>query len=506
MTSLPFRFGSPEQFAACRRLLEDASYTEDALLTHYHIDALSRLLGRRTRAASVDHPLELLTQLFVDGLFATREQIESLLGPGSIDILTALGLVIPSAQSQGLWAATVMLYPRRGRYFASDRPRGVDGSATDRMEDIVFSALTDDTERFLDLLPDEPCESLLDLGTGAGVAALVAAGSVGHVWAVDITERAARFAEFNQRLNAVPNVTVLQGDLYAPVHDLRFDRIVLHPPYVPALRQTLIYQDGGLDGQDTTRRAVTELARHLNPGGRFYCLTLGVDSEDAPFEQAARQWLEPEGAAFDVAFMARQTISLGFLARSVALRSGRGAAGVARLEEAFASLRIREFVYGGLVIQRHRAPRPGFTVRRQRSLAVGEAALPWLLRWETELASRGSEWLLDTRPVASPTVEFVVTHRMVDGELTPIAYRMQTDQPLDMEARAAPWMGALIARCDGRVSAREHFASLKEAGAFPEQIGPDDFARVLGQLVSGGFIWIPGFEPGTRPRQSSMLV
>jgi len=211
-------------------------------------------------------------------------------------------------------------------------------------------------------------------------------------------------------------------------------------------------------------------------------------------------------AAFDVAFMARQTISLGFLARSVALRSGRGAAGVARLEEAFASLRIREFVYGGLVIQRHRAPRPGFTVRRQRSLAVGEAALPWLLRWETELASRGSEWLLDTRPVASPTVEFVVTHRMVDGELTPIAYRMQTDQPLDMEARAAPWMGALIARCDGRVSAREHFASLKEAGAFPELIGPDDFARVLGQLVSGGFIWIPGFEPGTRPRQSSMLV
>ena len=495
MTSLPLLFGSPEQFAACRRVLQGASYTEDALLAYHHIDVLSGMLGRRARAAAVDNPLELLTQLFVDGLFASREQIESLLGPGSIDILAALGLVIPSPQNRGLWTGTVMLYPRRGRYFVSDRPRSVDGSPTDRMEDIVFSALTDDTERFLDLLPDEPCESLLDLGTGAGVAALVGAGSAKHVWAVDITERAARFAEFNQRLSAVPNVTVLQGDLYAPVHDLRFDRIVVHPPYVPALRQTLIYQDGGLDGQDITRRAVTGLARHLNPGGRFYCLTLGVDSEDAPFEQAVRQWLEPEGAAFDVALMARQTISLGFLARGVALRSGRGAAGAARLEEAFASLRIREFVYGGLVIQRHRAPRPGFTVRRQRSPAVGEAALPWLLRWETELASRGSEWLLDTRPVASPTVEFVVTHRMVDGELSPIAYRMQTDQPLDMEARATPWMGALIARCDGQVSARQHFASLKEAGAFPEQIGPADFAQVLGQLVSGGFIWIPGFEP-----------
>lgn len=493
MTSLPFRFGSPEQFAACRRLLEDASYTEDALRAHYGLDALSSV-ARRAPATSIEDRLELLTQLFVYGLHATRGQIESLLPPGSLEALAALGLLVPSTHNQELWAGTVMLYPRRGHYFVSDRSRNIDGSPIERMGDIVFSALTDDTERFLDLLPAEPCESLLDLGTGAGVAALVGAGSARHVWAVDITDRAARFAEFNRRLNAVPNVTVLQGDLYAPVHDLQFDRIVIHPPFVPALHQTLIYQDAGLDGQDITRRAVSQLARHLNPGGRFYCLTVGVDAEDAPFEQTVRGWLGPDATPFDVAFLPRQIISLSFLARSVALKSGLGSVGALRLEDTFKSLRIREFVYGAIVIQRHRSSRAGFTVRRQRS-TVGEAALPWLLHWETELASRGSEWLLDTRPVAPPTVEFVVTHRMVDGELSPIGYRMQTDHPLSTEARAAPWMGALIARCDGRASAREHFASLKEAGAFPEQIGPADFARVLGQLVSGGFLWIPGFEP-----------
>lgn len=418
-----------------------------------------------------------------------------MLAPGALETLAALGLLAPSIHNRELWAGTVMLYPRRGFYFASDRARSVDGSPVERMQDIVFSALTEDTERFLELLPDDPCDSLLDLGTGAGVAALIAAGSARHVWAVDITERAARFAEFNQRLNGVANVTVLQGDLCAPVHDLRFDRIVLHPPYVPALRQALVYQDAGLDGQDVTRRAVSQLARHLNPGGRFYCLTLGVDCEDAPFEHAVRQWLEPEDAEFDVAFVARQSISVGFLARSVALKSGQGAAGAARLEEGFGRLRIREFVYGAIVVQRLRSPRPAFTVRRQRSLAGGEAALPWLLRWETELASRGSEWLLDTRPIASPAVEFVVTHRMQEGELSPIVYRMQTDRPFSTEARAAPWMGALIARSDGSLRAREHFISLQEAGAFPDGIGPADFARVLGQLVSGGFLWIPGFEP-----------
>jgi SAM-dependent methyltransferase len=418
-----------------------------------------------------------------------------LLSPRALDTLAALGLLVPSIHNRELWAAPVMLYPRGGLYFTSDRPRSIDGSPMERMQDIVFSGLTDDTERFVELLPDEPCDSLLDLGTGAGVAALIAASSARHVWAVDITERAALFAEFNQRLNGLANVTVLQGDLCAPVHDLRFDRIVLHPPYVPALRQTLIYQDAGLDGQDITRRAVSQLARHLNPGGRFYCLTVGVDGEDAPFEQAVRQWLEPDDAAFDVAFVPRQTVSVGFMARSVALKSGQGAPGATRLEEAFASLKIREFIYGAIVIQRHRSSRPGFTVRRQRSPAGGQAAIPWLLRWETELASRGSEWLLDTRPRASSAVEFLVTHRMVAGELAPTAYRLQTDHPFSTEARAAPWMGALIARCDGAVSARDHFAGLKEQGAFPVGVGLTDFARVVAQLVSGGFLWIPGFEP-----------
>jgi methylase of polypeptide subunit release factors len=35
-------------------------------------------------------------------------------------------------------------------------------------------------------------------------------------------------------LNDVSNVTVLQGDLYDPVQGQRFDRITIHPPYVPA--------------------------------------------------------------------------------------------------------------------------------------------------------------------------------------------------------------------------------------------------------------------------------
>jgi len=470
-------------------------YTEEALLARYHLEALSDLRSRRERAESIGDALELLTQLFVDGQYATRDQIASLLPHGALEALAALGLVRPNVYNSELWAATVMLYPRSGVLLASDRPTALDSGAVQDVQDIVFSALTDNTERFLELLPGEPCDCFLDLGTGTGVAALVAASSARHVWAVDVTERSTRFAEFNRQFNGVTNVTVLQGDLYAPVTDLRFDRIAIHPPYVPALQQALIYQDAGLDGQDITRRAVSQLPRYLSPGGRFYCLTLGVDSEDALFEQTVRQWLQADDAGFDVAFTPRNSISVGFMARSVAIKSSNGMRDAARLEEAFKRLNIREFVYGDIIIQRHAAPRPGFTVRRQRAPGSGRAEVDWLLRLETELASRGTEWLLGTRPRASPHVELLATHRMANGELAPTGYRLQTNHPFSMEAKATQWIGVLVARCDGKVTGREHYVFLREQNAFPESVSPGQFARLLGQLVSGGFILLPGCEP-----------
>jgi hypothetical protein len=36
---------------------------------------------------------------------------------------------------------------------------------------------------------------------------------------------------------------------------------------------------------------------------------------------------------------------------------------------------------------------------------------------------------------------------------------------------------------------------LRDEKAFPDRVSPEEFAQLLAQLVSGGFILIPGFEP-----------
>ena len=48
-------------------------------------------------------------------------------------------------------------------------------------------------------------------------------------------------------------MTVVEGDMYAPVEGLTFDRIVTHPPYIPAKQTGLIFRDGGEDGEQIIR-------------------------------------------------------------------------------------------------------------------------------------------------------------------------------------------------------------------------------------------------------------
>ena len=77
--------------------------------------------------------------------------------------------------------------------------------------DIVYPALTQSTREFLLFLPDETCESFLEVCAGSGVAAIQAAGYARQAWATDLAHRSAHFAAFNAALNDTQNVTVSKG-------------------------------------------------------------------------------------------------------------------------------------------------------------------------------------------------------------------------------------------------------------------------------------------------------
>lgn len=118
--------------------------------------------------------------------------------------------------------------------------------------------------------PVKPLARVLDLGCGAGTAALMFADGGAEVVGSDINPRAIVLAKLNQTLNARANVTFLTGDLFEPVGTDRFDLIVAQPPFVskPDSEEAVAYLHGGARGDELLLRILGQLPAHLAPGGR----------------------------------------------------------------------------------------------------------------------------------------------------------------------------------------------------------------------------------------------
>jgi ribosomal protein L3 glutamine methyltransferase len=144
-------------------------------------------------------------------------------------------------------------------------------------------------------LAAEP-RSVLDLCTGSGAIAIQAAIAFEHalVDGVDIEPTAYALAQRNIALNDVgKQVTVHQGDLYAPVAGKRYDLILSNPPYVNADAMAALPEEfrkepalalaGGADGMDLVRRIISGAAQQLAPHG---LLVIEIGHEAAYFEAA----------------------------------------------------------------------------------------------------------------------------------------------------------------------------------------------------------------------------
>jgi methylase of polypeptide subunit release factors len=107
----------------------------------------------------------------------------------------------------------------------------------------------------------------LDLCTGSGAIALLAARHAEAVVGTDMSRRALRLARLNAKLNAVDGITWRQGDLFEPAGDERFDLITANPPFVISPATEFTYRDAGYEDDTLTRSVVVGAADRLREGG-----------------------------------------------------------------------------------------------------------------------------------------------------------------------------------------------------------------------------------------------
>src|SRR5437763_131753 len=131
-----------------------------------------------------------------------------------------------------------------------------------------YVAVYTPTSRLCDSLTPRPrIARALDVGSGSGIHALLAAAHAEHVVATDVNARALAFIELNAALNGVTNVECRRGSLFEPVAGETFDLITCNAPYVVSPESRWAYRDSGLQADEISERGVHEAAAHLTDGG-----------------------------------------------------------------------------------------------------------------------------------------------------------------------------------------------------------------------------------------------
>ncbi len=264
----------------------------------YNEDAIDELLGDGAWSNALEDvpvherrlpqtPLANAIRLFFLELPLSRRDAEPALGKQALAALERIGLAEIGADVFPLGR----IAPVGSLLLASDR---LSTDPTHDPSDYVSTYTP--TARLCDLLTPRPrTGSALDVGTGNGVHALLAAQHSKHALATDVNPRALAFTKLNAALSGLDNVETRRGSLYEPVAGERFDLITCNAPFVVSPERRWVYRDGAHDGDELSKRVVRETAGHLADGGfATVCVSwLGRDVS-APDERVV-EWVEDSG-------------------------------------------------------------------------------------------------------------------------------------------------------------------------------------------------------------------
>jgi SAM-dependent methyltransferase len=489
------RLAEDEEFDAARLVFRSCGYDEPGVIGRLEIEEIARFKsirqGRRT-ALDIQGPIDVLIRLFLDGEMVQDAAARALLPEGAIDSLLALNLVALNLVAPGPagWLSTVLIYPGFGLLMTSDRAPDPNLSNAPLPPDAVYPAVIENTREFIAALPATPCEALLDIGTGSGIAALLAASRYArHAWGADITPRAVHFAEFNRRLNGIANASFVEGDMYAPVEGMTFDRIVAHPPYVPAAKTRLIYRDGGEDGEQILRRAIEGLPRFLRPGGSFRAMAMAADCEGETFEERIRKWLGASEAGFDLVLVSHWLREPAQFIANTRAHGDVPADEVRYLEELWKRRKVQFLFHGRILLRRFAEARPAVTARVQKGSGMTGEHIEWLIDWEARARNPVSlEWLMGLRPSIAPQCRLVVQHSVQEGRFAARDFALSCPSPFDTDCRVEPWLAALISGCDGHKTVRDHLEETRRNGQLAANYGAKDFAAIIVAMVSAGIL------------------
>src|ERR1700677_704174 len=449
-------------FAPLREALRRAEFTPSAL---------TETLVLQNPAASVDLPMALLRteaptpyhtlpRLFILEHPITEDRAREAVGAMPLDQSIDCNLL---RRVPGGVQATVKLAPFEQVFFVSDFSHQFKLEPYPR--DYV-SGFSPASRSLACLTIRQPVETVLDVGTGAGMQAILASAQAKKIVGTDTNQRALNFAAFSARLNALDNFQWREGSFFEPAPEL-FDLVVANPPYVISPQSSLLFRDGGGQGDSVSEHIVRESARHLNENGFAVMLLNWHHQSDEDWAVRPLQWMAGNGCD---GWLLRFTEHEPLLYAATWLRQTEGQhtqrygellgqwtdyyrkSGILRLS-------------AGAVILRKRKGRPNWTRHDSMQGAQGGGAcsahILQIFAAEDFLRSlAGDDALLDHRLSVSP--DLCLDQRLVvsDRQWVAQALMLNLTRGLPFPGHADVQLLQLLVRCDGQSTLRECIESV----------------------------------------------
>lgn len=465
-----------------RAVLDAAGYKEptvEAALQQpvWQLDpvvASRRLLGSRR---------DTLIRLLLLSAPVSAAEVRSALAPLSLDRLLRAGLL---SRRGATIKARVRLVPYDGLILACD----LQPADPTRMPADYVDGATPPARLLAALTVRRPIKTALDLGTGGGVQALLAARHSRRVVAVDVNPRALRYTAFNARLNALPNIECRQGSLFGPVVGERFDLIVANPPFVISPEATLTLRDGGWPGDRFCRELVEEAPRYLTDGGWAVMLVNWIHTKHDAWWVPLRRWVEGEG--FDAWLLRYRTEdSLDYAAMwNVMMRAGgpaRYGRAIDRWRVYYRRLGIRAIGTGAILLRCRSAPRHwlrGDDFPNEITQAVGNQIL------RTVQAQDFLAGLADNRALLTQRFSLVARHRLEQrvGSRGPHRAVLRLEAPLAFSVEVSPVVLELLRRLDGHCRLEAAIAELARTSRRPPTALTRAVLPAIRRLVRAGLL------------------
>ncbi len=314
-------------------------------------------------------------------------------------------------------------------------------------------ALSSASVRMASLIVRRPVAKVLDLGTGSGIQALLAARHAERVLAVDVNRRALEMAAWSARLNGVENVDWLEGDWLEPVRGEAFDLVIANPAVIVSPDAELLWRDSPLGGEELSRRLVTGCAQHLREGGFATICCHWTHAQDR-WSDALAEWAGGLGCdavllhfdSYDPLSYALHHVGDGTAAATSVERwmAHYAAAGVERIATGAVVLRRRSAAANwvrAFQVDKRYGPTGG--VQLEQVFAIGDA-----------LAARpgadGLAWLMSGvwRPLPGDLLDQVLVNR--DGGFASVGGSLRRDPGMGLAARLDPRVVPAVLACDGR--------------------------------------------------------